>query len=76
MVLDEFYRQAAIAAMQGLQESGLKSLEIAFDDLPKELAKRSFDIADAMVAEYLERKDKTERKKMPTFPPEYNGIIC
>ena len=50
-----FYQQCAISAMQGLQEGG-HMIGIAADIFADELAKRSFDIAEAMVREYLRRK--------------------
>lgn len=53
---DDFYAQCAIAAMQGLQESGLKYIGTTLDLMPKELATKAFDIADAMLNEYNHRK--------------------
>lgn len=53
---NDFYLQCAIAAMQGLQESGFKYFGTALDLMPKELASKSFDIADAMLNEYHNRK--------------------
>lgn len=52
---DEFYAQAAIAAMQGFMESGIK-IQNVLDFVPKELAVLSFNIADAMLEEYEKRK--------------------
>jgi len=57
MDIDEFYQQCAIAAMQGIQETNSKMGFVA-DFLPKELAMKAFDIADAMVKEYQKRKNK------------------
>lgn len=50
----DFYLQCSIAAMQGLQESG-KKISLVSDLFPKETAKLSFKIADAMLNEYRER---------------------
>ena len=50
----DFYNQAAIAAMQGIQEANSK-IGLVSDLLPHELAKRAFDIADAMLLEYFSR---------------------
>lgn len=55
----EFYQQCAIAAMQGLQESGIY-LGTLFDMAPKMLANKAFDIAEAMVNELIERDNKNE----------------
>lgn len=55
----EFYQQCAIAAMQGLQESGIY-LGTFFDLTPKILAKRAFSIAEAMIEELIERDSKNE----------------
>jgi len=49
-----FYDNAAISAMQGIQESGLK-LSVAADLMPNELAKLAFNIANAMVIERRKR---------------------
>lgn len=54
MDITEFYQQCAIGAMQGIQENGTKFGLVA-DFLPKELAMKAFDIADAMVIEYRKR---------------------
>lgn len=51
----EFYANCAIAAMQGLMENGTKFSEIAAVLLPKKLANEAFNIADAMLEEYLNR---------------------
>lgn len=48
-----FIQQCAIEAMQGIQESG--KIGIAFDIVPAELAKLSFDIAESMWSEYEKR---------------------
>ena len=50
----DFYNQAAIAAMQGIQEANSK-IGLVSDLLPHELAKRAFDIADAMLMESFNR---------------------
>ena len=50
----ELYKQTAIAAMQGIQEANGK-LGLVSDLLPRELARHAFDIADAMLEEYLIR---------------------
>ena len=52
----EFYKQTAIAAMQGLQESGTK-LSTAADIFVKETAKLAFNMADAMLEELHRRLD-------------------
>ena len=51
----EFYMNCAIAAMQGMMESGIKFSEVAAVLLPSKLANEAFNIADAMLEEYLER---------------------
>lgn len=57
----EFYMNCAIAAMQGMMESGTKFSEIAAVLLPKKLANEAFNIADAMLEEYRKRsRDKFE----------------
>lgn len=53
----DFYQQCAIAAMQGLIESGKVCL--ATDLTP--LAKKSFNIADAMLKEYKENRADNHR---------------
>lgn len=55
----EFYQQCAIAAMQGLQETNSK-LGLVADFLPKELAVKAFDIAEAMINELIKRDNKDE----------------
>ena len=50
----DFYRNCAIAAMQGIQEVNSK-LGIAMDFLPADLAIKSFDIADHMLTELHHR---------------------
>lgn len=54
MTDSDFYRNCAIAAMQGIQEMNSKLGAIA-DFAPHELAIKSFDIADAMVKELHKR---------------------
>lgn len=54
----DFYLQCAIAAMQGLQESG-KKISFVSDLFPKETAKMAFKIADTMLNEYRDRLVKT-----------------
>lgn len=49
-----FWKECAINAMQGFQESGGK-VGIAADFLQKETARLSFKMADAMLREYMER---------------------
>lgn len=51
---EEFILNAALYAMQGIQEMGGK-LGIIAELLPNEVAKRSFDLAFAMLAEARER---------------------
>ena len=46
----DFYKNCAIAAMQGIQESGSK-IGLAMDFIPEELSKKAFDIADHMLTE-------------------------
>jgi len=53
---DEFYRNCAIAAMQGIQENGTKLGEIAAELFPEKTSKLAFDMADAMLKEYRKRK--------------------
>jgi len=53
----DFYQQCAIAAMQGLQEVNCK-LGVVADFIPKELAARAFDIAEAMLDELTKRDNK------------------
>lgn len=48
----DFYQQCAIAAMQGIMENG--KVGLVADLTPTILAKKSFDIADAMLNEYKE----------------------
>ena len=43
--------------MQGILESGIKFAEISALFLPKKLAKEAFNIADAMMEEYRNRKE-------------------
>ena len=51
----EFYKNCAIAAMQGIQEASSKA-GVLMDIMPKELAKKAFDIADHMLEELHHRK--------------------
>lgn len=51
----QFHTQCAIAAMQGIQESG-KLGEVA-ELTPHLIAERAFKIADAMLDEYRKRKE-------------------
>lgn len=55
---NRFWMQAALYAMQGIQEAG-HYVGIAADFEPSLLAKKSFDIADAMVKE-LEKRITTK----------------
>ena len=52
---EEFYQNCAIAAMQGILESSIKFAEISAILLPKKLANEAFNIADAMMEEYIDR---------------------
>lgn len=52
--LIKFWKECAINAMQGFQESGGK-VGITADLLQGETAKLSFKMADAMLREYMER---------------------
>lgn len=47
----DFYLQCAIAAMQGMQETG-KKISIMSDMFPNQTAKLAFRMADAMLDEY------------------------
>ena len=58
----DFYMDAAIAAMQGIQESGWK-VGLISDFLPHELAAKSFDIADAMLEELHKRLNENEHNQ-------------
>lgn len=49
-----FYQEAALSALQGIQEMGGK-LGILAELLPDEVAKRAFDFADSMLREYKKR---------------------
>ena len=49
-----FYEQAAIAAMQGIQETNSR-LGLVADLVPRKLAEQSFSIADAMLEEHRKR---------------------
>lgn len=60
---DEFYQNCAIAAMQGILESGIKFAEISAILLPKKLANEAFNIADAMIEEYKNRKESNHQKQ-------------
>lgn len=57
---ETFIQQCAIAAMQGIQESG--KIGVALDAVPSELAKLSFDIAECMWAEYEKRRCRRIQK--------------
>lgn len=50
----DFKLQCAISAMQGIQESG-HYVGLVSDFIPKELAKKSFDIAEEMYNEAVKR---------------------
>lgn len=50
----EFYLTAALYAMQGMQEMG-GNLGVIAELVPNEVAKRSFDFADAMLEEAKKR---------------------
>ena len=54
----EFYANCAIAAMQGILESGIKFAEISAILLPKKMANEAFNIADAMLEEYQKRLEE------------------
>lgn len=55
----EFYANCAIAAMQGIQESGMKIEGFAAMLMPAKMSKVAFDMADAMLTEYQKRTDET-----------------
>lgn len=59
MGVSDFYQQCALTALQGILESNGKIGEVAEVLPPHLLAKRVFDIADAMENELNERKRKT-----------------
>ncbi len=66
----EFYKNAAIAAMQGIQESGTK-LSLGADIFVKETAKIAFKMADAMLDELHEKlKDSELESKSDYMDPE------
>ena len=54
----EFYANCAIAAMQGIQESGMKIEGFAAMLMPAKMAEVAFNMADAMLAEYQKRTDE------------------
>lgn len=54
----QFYADCAIAAMQGIQESGMKIEGFAAMLMPAKISKVAFDMADAMLAEYQKRTDE------------------
>lgn len=54
MTEKEYYLTAALYAMQGMQEMGGK-LGIIAELIPNEVAKRSFEFADAMLEEAKKR---------------------
>ena len=56
-----FYQQAAIAAMQGIQEANSR-LGLVADLVPSKLAVASFNIADAMLEELRKRFSMEEEK--------------
>ena len=55
-----FYQQSAIAAMQGIQESGFKIEGFAAMLMPTKMAEVAFNIADAMLSEYRKRLPKKQ----------------
>lgn len=55
----DFYQQCAIAAMQGIMENG--KVGLVADLTPTLLAKKSFDISDAMLKEYKENRADNHR---------------
>lgn len=56
----EFYSNCAIAAMQGIQESGMKIEGFAAMFMPAKMAEVAFNMADAMLSEYQKRLAETE----------------
>ena len=56
----EFYANCAIAAMQGIQESGMKIEGFAAMLMPAKMSKVAFDMADAMLSEYQKRLAGTD----------------
>lgn len=56
----EFYANCAIAAMQGIQESGMKIEGFAAMLMPGRLAEVAFNMADAMLNEYQKRLAGTD----------------
>ena len=66
----EFYKNCAITAMQGIQESGTK-LSLGADIFMKETAKLAFKMADAMLDELHEKlKDLEPESKSDYMNPE------
>lgn len=55
----EFWRETAISAMQGIQESGWKFLGTFADIDTNDTANLAFNMADAMLEEYHRRLDET-----------------
>ena len=55
----DFYQQCAIAGRQGIVEHG--KVGLVADLTPTILAKKSFDIADAMLKEYKENRADNHR---------------
>ena len=49
MTPQEFYLNCATAALQGLQESGIKWESVTMDMLPQVAARQAFRMADAML---------------------------
>lgn len=58
---ESFYKQTAIAAMQGIQEANSR-LGLVADLVPTELAKQAFNIADAMLEEMVKRLNLNYKK--------------
>lgn len=56
----EFWREAAISAMQGIQESGWKFLGTFADIDTNDTANLAFNMADAMLEEYHRRLDEVD----------------
>ena len=56
----DFYRTAALYAMQGFIENPVKTEMAAILTMPKVFAEECFKIADAMLEKYRERKKNLE----------------
>lgn len=56
----EFWREAAVSAMQGIQESGWKFLGTFADIDTNDTASLAFNMADAMLEEYHRRLDEAD----------------